>query len=290
MAKDPAALLYIDNWLVSTKEMKADERGWYLNLILHQYDKGDLPNDVEELANLADVRFSEYESFKQKWEQVLKQKFEQNEKGRLENPKAKEILQKRELFKDKRSESGKMGYVIKVAIRELKATNEEVEYIKKNIDMDSLDIKNKQVLKQVLKQTIKLYINGDGDKDIIKDRDEFNRFWDLYDKKVGEKDKLFCKWQKLKDADKVKIFETLPNYVASTKKQFRKNPESYFNNNSWNDEIIGNRIDVKLGTGETINEQGQRIYGNNRVVPMDAPPRPSSQHYWNAECKNWGIM
>lgn len=172
MAKDPAALLFIDNWLVSTKEMKADERGWYLNLVLHQYDKGDLPNDVEELANLADVRFSEYESFKQKWEQVLKHKFELNENGRLENPKAKEVIRKREDFKDKRSLSGKIGYVVKVAMKELNATDEQVDFIKDNINFDEIDIKNKQVLKQMLKQTIKLYINGDKNKPLVKKEDD----------------------------------------------------------------------------------------------------------------------
>jgi len=170
--KDPAALLYIDNWLVSTKEMKADERGWYLNLILHQYDKGDLPNDVEELANLADVRFSEYEQFNQKWEQVLKYKFKLNENGRLENDKARDILQKREQYKEKRSGAGKIGYAIKVAINELQATPEQVEFIKSTLDFQDIDIKNKQVLKQVLKQTIKLYINGDKDIDKNKDIDK----------------------------------------------------------------------------------------------------------------------
>lgn len=165
MAKDPAVLLYIDNWLVSTKEMRADERGWYLNLILHQYDKGDLPNDIEELANLCDVRMSEFESFKAKWGQVLKHKFKQNNKGRLENDKAAEILRKREQFKEKRSESGKIGYVIKFAMAELKATREECEYIKTNFNFNNIDLKNEQMLKQVLKQTLKLYINGDGNKD-----------------------------------------------------------------------------------------------------------------------------
>ena len=160
MSKDPAILFFIDNWLVSTKEMKADERGWYLNLILHQFDKGDLPNDIEELANLADVRFSEFDLFKQKWEQVLKQKFKQNENGRLSNEKANDILKKRELFKSKRSESGKIGYVVKFAINELGATEEQVEHIKNTLDFEFIDTKNKQVLKQVLKQTIKLYING----------------------------------------------------------------------------------------------------------------------------------
>lgn len=164
--KDPAVLFYIDNWLVSTKEMKADERGWYLNLILHQYDKGDLPNEIEELANLADVRFSEYEQFKQKWEQVLKHKFKQNDKGRLENATAKEILKNREIFKEKRTLSGIIGYVIKVAIRDLGATPDQVDYLKSTLDFENLDIKNKQMLEQVLKQTIKLYINGNGNINI----------------------------------------------------------------------------------------------------------------------------
>lgn len=166
MGKDPATLFYIDNWLVSTKEMHANTRGWYLNLILHQYDKGDLPNDIEELANLADVRMSEYEKFKQAWEQVLKHKFKQNDVGRLENDKAKEILKKREQFIEKRKKSGIIGYVIKFAINNFKIDQDTVEYLKSNLDFDNLDTKNEQVLKQVLKQAIKVYINGNGIRNI----------------------------------------------------------------------------------------------------------------------------
>ena len=72
----------------------------------------------------------------------------------------------------------------------------------------------------------------------IDNENEFNKFWDLYDKKIGEKGKLLIKWKKLKLVDKLKIFETLPKYVAATEKTFRKNPETYLNNKSWNDEII----------------------------------------------------
>lgn len=67
---------------------------------------------------------------------------------------------------------------------------------------------------------------------------DFDRFWNLYDKKVGNKKKLLGKWGKISDDDRKKIFETLPKYVASTEKQFRKNPETYLNNEAWNDEII----------------------------------------------------
>lgn len=171
MKKDPAALFYINDWLTATKGMRADAKGWYLNLILFQFDMGDLPDDIEELANLCDVRFSEFETFKQVWEQVLKQKFKQNEKGRLENNRASDIIKRRELFKDKRKKSGVIGYVIKVAINELEVTDEEIEHLKSTINFEELDVKNKQVLKQVLKQSVKLYRNENENrnKDINKE-------------------------------------------------------------------------------------------------------------------------
>lgn len=163
--KDPAALLYIDKWLVSTKGMKASARGWYLNLILHQYDKGSLPNNIEDLADFADVKHSEFEEFKQVFEQVLKQKFVENSEGRLINEFAQEIIIKRESFKDKRSESGKWSYILKY-IRKNHLNNKDFElFLKENIDLN-FDTKNEQVLEQVFKQNYELYINENEDKDI----------------------------------------------------------------------------------------------------------------------------
>src|ERR1700748_521328 len=113
MSKDPACLFYIDKWLLATAEMKADCGFWFLNLILHQFDKKDLPNDIEELANLARVRVSEFDKFKQVFEQVLKHKFMVNENGRLENEFTKDIIRGREMFLKKRSEAGKLSYVLR---------------------------------------------------------------------------------------------------------------------------------------------------------------------------------
>ena len=168
MAKDPAALFYISTWLTATKEMKPDCRGWYLNLILHQYDKGSLPNDIEELANLADVRFSEFAQFKQVFEQVLRQKFEVNDEGRLENGIAKEILKNREMFKDKRSDAGRMSYFLKFAARKKRLETDFYLFIKANLDLTGVDLKNEQVIEQVFKQISELYINTN--KDLNKDK------------------------------------------------------------------------------------------------------------------------
>jgi hypothetical protein len=67
--------------------------------------------------------------------------------------------------------------------------------------------------------------------------EEFEKFWNMYDKKVDRK-KSEKKFIKLKKSDIEKIFETLPAYIKSTPdKQYRKNPSTYLNNQSWNDEI-----------------------------------------------------
>ena len=117
--KDPAILLYKDKWLIATKGMKADCKGWYLNLIIFQHDLGDLPNDLDELSVLCDVRPSEYSRFEQVFEQVLRQKFELNDRGRLENSFAREILQNREKFIKKRSDAGKISYIKKLFLKHI---------------------------------------------------------------------------------------------------------------------------------------------------------------------------
>lgn len=73
----------------------------------------------------------------------------------------------------------------------------------------------------------------------IVDEFGFEKLWDLYDKKIGDKEKLRKKWDKLSKADKAAVFEYLPKYrEAVPDKKFRKNLETFLNNKSWNDELI----------------------------------------------------
>ncbi len=70
-----------------------------------------------------------------------------------------------------------------------------------------------------------------------KDEEEFDYFWDAYDKKKDRK-KCYAKWLKLNTTDKAKIFETVGDYVkANLDEQFRKNPLTYLNGECWNDEV-----------------------------------------------------
>lgn len=64
----------------------------------------------------------------------------------------------------------------------------------------------------------------------------FERFWQIYDKKV-DKHKTHTKWIHLKPMEIERIFETLPAYIRSTPDpKFRKNPLTYLNNKTWEDE------------------------------------------------------
>lgn len=175
MAKDPAVLIYISQWLTSTAGMDADARGWYFNLMLHNYDKEGLPNDIEILAQLAGVKFSEFDRFKQVLEQVLKQKFVLNEaNGLLENPKTMDMLKSRGEFKEKRARSGNIGVVMKAAAKITGFNKKLLLKLKGDLYTFSDEEIEEAKSEQMLKQMLKLYINEDVDvnKDINSNKDK----------------------------------------------------------------------------------------------------------------------
>jgi hypothetical protein len=80
---------------------------------------------------------------------------------------------------------------------------------------------------------------------------DFDFFWDYYDKKVGEKGKIKKKWDKLTDEERQKAFNFIESYkIVQPDKYYRKNPETFLNNKSWNDEIIKPTISTKLTYAE----------------------------------------
>lgn len=134
------------------------------------------------------------------------------------------------------------------------------EPIKQNLKRDlkkweSKSVKNKEIAiagwekrkNANASERIKPYAN-DADKvkvivtDIVTDKDIINipfaDFWNLYDKKIGAKEKCIAKWNKLSDAEREKIISTLPQFIKSiSEKKFQPHPETYLNQKRWNDEI-----------------------------------------------------
>ena len=84
----------------------------------------------------------------------------------------------------------------------------------------------------------------------------FDSFWDLYDKKTGEKGKLTEKWNKLSDSERTEIMKYIPNYkICQPDKKFRKDPQTFLNNKSWNDELIGTASPVIKKSGSLHDNQ-----------------------------------
>lgn len=97
---------------------------------------------------------------------------------------------------------------------------------------------------------VQLEAGGDKDEAATKNKvveiqvwPTFEDFWELYDKKRGSIDKIRTKWDRLKQKDKEEIMAYIPNYIqAQPDKQFRKDPSTFLNNKSWQDEIITKQV------------------------------------------------
>ena len=133
------------------------------------------------------------------------------------------------------------------------------------------DEKSNRARESVLKRWDKYKRNTDvlqtnNDGNTIKERKKgkeinisFDAFWDLYDKKAGNKEKLISKWNKLSDDDRTKIMAFIPKYkIATPDKKYRKNPETFLNNKAWNDEIIG--VDNKSEMLYLMNPMTERVW------------------------------
>ena len=133
-------------------------------------------------------------------------------------------MEKLDLIKEKRSEAGRIGGKSKASVK-AKGKHLEARRVKHS----------KEDKSKVNKNTVNI---------------EFEKFWDLYNYKVGSKSKVLKKWESLTDLDRGMIMEHLPHYIKSTPdKQFRKHPATYLNNQGWFDEIVvktNGVIDFKL--------------------------------------------
>lgn len=89
----------------------------------------------------------------------------------------------------------------------------------------------------------------------VKDEYTFDNIWNLYDKKVGCKDKLRKKWNSMSKADRKAATEYVPLYVIATEdKKYRKNFQTFLNQRGWEDEIIG-----ATPPPSSVNEQPSEI-------------------------------
>lgn len=89
----------------------------------------------------------------------------------------------------------------------------------------------------------------------------FDDFWDKYQKKV-DRAKCEKKWNKVGQAEREKIMAHLDLYIPSTPDvKYRKDPATYLNNKSWENEIIQ---DGKTRKGIDVKSEIESIYNRNQ--------------------------
>jgi hypothetical protein len=110
--------------------------------------------------------------------------------------------------------------------------------------------------------------NENSNEVVVQGKIPFETFWNLYDKKVGSKTKLISKWDSLNEQTQLKVLRHVEQYkLAQSDKQYRKNPETYLNGESWNDEIIqrGTNATTKPNITEPeLREFSESIFNDDR--------------------------
>lgn len=97
--KSPAFQLYVESFLLGTSAFSAEEVGGYMRLLLHQWDKGGLPDDDKKLVQLSGVS--------KKVLQVIKEKFKKGEDGLLRNLRLEKERKKQLDWKEKSAKAGR---------------------------------------------------------------------------------------------------------------------------------------------------------------------------------------
>lgn len=205
MSKDPAFLFYSSDFLTGVSDLTMEERGQFITLLCLQHQKGHLTKKVMQLQchgiPTADVLA----------------KFRIDENGLYYNERVEQEREKR------------AAHSLKQRQNALKRWNKDKSSTKQTLshgNATAMPLENENE-------------NENVDEIIVEIYPAFSDFWNLYDKKVGSRDRIEKKWNSLSQKTKEQIIDYLPGYLEATpEKTYRKNPQTFLNNESWEDEII----------------------------------------------------
>lgn len=83
----PYMPLMVGDWIKGTRAMRAEARGVYLGLLLHQWEEGSIPSSLEELALIEPEVAKVWDTPRDR----LREKFTELSTGRLQNAKLEEV-------------------------------------------------------------------------------------------------------------------------------------------------------------------------------------------------------
>lgn len=198
--KDPAFLFYSSDFLTGTYFLNDAQVGKFIRLLCFHHQKGRLTKD-----HMLKICLT--------YDKDIFDLFTQDENGLYFNERLESEVNRRKNYSESRRNNRK------------KKTNNETPVLNISKTYDKhMETETETETKAITKT--ELYPS-------------FQDFWDLYDKKTGNKTLIQPKFDKLPQKVKEQIINYLPAYIESTPdKTYRKNPQTFLNNKAWEDELI----------------------------------------------------
>lgn len=207
MSKDPTFPFYSQDFLVGTFGMEDASVGKYIRLLALQHQTGHISQKT--FLKICGGKI----------DPEVQAKFITDQEGYFYNERLDEVLTTRDKFKTKQRENINQRW----EKSDTKDIPEEYQSDTKAIPLESEKEIEKEIKKGEEEKTLKV---------------PFEKFWELYDKKIDRK-KCEPKWARLTRGQQEECIEKLPAYLDATPdKKYRRNPETYLNNRSWENEII----------------------------------------------------
>ncbi len=172
MAKDPAYLMYPKSFDSDTKAWDADEVGYWIRLLNYLSQNRTIKNDLETIASVCGVKFSNFDRFSQCYKRTLKPKLKQDESGNLYNEKLRAMQEKRAEYAEKQVKRGTIGAFIKRAKAEKGLNKEQSAKLYKLLESKEihlLDTKEKELCYKHTLKALLVDVNVIVNKDLNKD-------------------------------------------------------------------------------------------------------------------------
>jgi len=152
-----------------------------------------------------------------------------------------EQLTEREYSSTQRSKAGKASAEARKLTKSQHEFNEsstEIQHVLNSRSTESQLLREEKIREEKIRE------EKIREEETKEDNHLFNEFWNLYDKKVGSKSKIEKKFNGLKLDIQNKVIETLPLFLKQfSDKKYQPYPETYLNNERWNDEL-GNLVNT----------------------------------------------
>ena len=158
--KDPAFLFYSKDWLSGTAEMMPEEKGVFIDLMVHQHQNGSVPIELERIARIVGLSMDDFQRI---WKVVGKKYFEED--GRLYNKKMCDVMGER---KDK-GWRNKITGTFAAVLRKSQLSQKEYSAVRKAFKIEDWLETDSERLTECLTEWLHLCLksigNGDEDED-----------------------------------------------------------------------------------------------------------------------------